>query len=155
MWFVETKLSLVSPKFYFRNLFEKYSYTSIYGGHHEVKLINLKFNTFLESINRFYWFFPLYTSDSLAEFHHHLGSFIRINNRIWESYNVCNFTHVHQINSNLKSHVYFSDISFNFNLEGLARNHSRQFNLLELNNSLRLCDNLIVQNIPITRLPLY
>ena len=54
---------------------------------------------------------------------------------------------------NLKSHVYFSDISFNFNLEGLARNQERQLNLLEINNSLLLCDQLIIQNIPIIRPP--
>ena len=155
MWFVETKLSLVSPKFYFRNLFEKYSYTSIYGGHHEIKLINLKFNKFLNPINRFYWFLSFYTSDSLVEFHPYLGSFVKVNTRIWESYNICNFTHVDQIRSNLKSHVYFSDVSFNFNLDGLARNHTRQFDLLELNNSLLVCDNLVVRNIPIIRPPLY
>ena len=54
---------------------------------------------------------------------------------------------------NLKSHVYFSDISFNFNSEGLARNQERQLNLLEINNSLLLCDQLIIQNIPIIRPP--
>ena len=63
--------------------------------------------------------------------------------------------HINNIKLNPISHIYFSDISYNFDLDGLSRNNIRKADLVDITQDLFQPKRSISRNIILVRPPLY
>ena len=101
------------------------------------------------------WCFATYPQDTLHKLVYLTDGLIITNFKLLQTYNVSDVLHINSIRLNLMSHIYFSDILYNFDLEGLSRNNIRRGDLVDITQNLFQLKHSVSRNIILVRPPLY
>ena len=153
--YLDPALTYVSPKFNFTLLFNRTDYMHLYAHNKHVRLVGSSLMRTLSTYHMHGWCFATYPQDTLHKLVYLTDGLIITNFKLLQTYNVSDVLHINSIRLNLMSHIYFSDILYNFDLEGLSRNNIRRGDLVDITQNLFQLKHSVSRNIILVRPPLY